>query len=170
MADILAQGRFLRLVREDGWEYVERSNATGVVVIVAATDNGELILVEQPRKPVGRVVVELPAGLVGDEGGPESLAEAAGRELVEETGFEAAHLEMLFEGPTSAGLTNETVTVFRATGLRQVHAGGGVEGEQITVRLVPIPMVRDWLKQRAADGLLIDPKIFAALYFLGGVG
>ena len=45
-----------------------RTNATGVVVVVPVTDAGELVLVEQYRPPVQSRVLELPAGLVGDNG------------------------------------------------------------------------------------------------------
>ena len=35
---VLAEGRFVRLVRQNGWEWAERTNNSGVVVIVAITD------------------------------------------------------------------------------------------------------------------------------------
>lgn len=165
---ILGQGRFLELVDERGWEYVRRLSATGVVVIVATTDDGALVLVEQPRTSVHRRTIELPAGLVGDLPGTinEAMNIAAARELEEETGFEASAWRHLTEGPASVGLSTEIVTFFRATGLRRVGPGGGDDTEDITVHVVPLSEVPAFLDQKAHGGALIDPKIFAGLYFI----
>ena len=90
------RGRYLNLVERAGWEYRTRSNASAVVVIIAVTDDDRLLLVEQLRRPLEARVIELPAGLVGDTGDPEEdVLEAANRELVEETGFEAESLEVI---------------------------------------------------------------------------
>lgn len=164
----LYEGDFLRLKRTAHWEYVERANARGVVVIVALTDDDELVLVEQPRLPVGGPVIELPAGLVGDIAGAEDeeLAMAAARELEEETGYRPARLEFLAAGPPSAGLANEVISFYRARGLRRIHEGGGDDSEWITPHIVPLAEVERWLTERQADGVLVDPKIYAGLYFL----
>ena len=75
-------GRYLSLLERDGWEFASRSNASGVVVLVPVTDQEEIVLVEQFRKPIGKNVIELPAGLVGDHEDPdESILKAARREL-----------------------------------------------------------------------------------------
>ncbi|MEL6797861.1 MAG: DNA mismatch repair protein MutT, partial [Planctomycetota bacterium] len=63
----MATGRFLSLVSRNGWEFATRVNARGVVAVVATTEANELVLVEQFRPPVGRSVIEIPAGLVGDD-------------------------------------------------------------------------------------------------------
>ncbi len=120
---ILGGGRFLRLVRADGWEFVERVRATGVVAIVAVTADGELILTEQFRASVKGPVIDLPAGLAGDGPGTEELVTAARRELMEETGYDARRLSLLAHAPTSPGLTTEVVSFFRATGLKKVARG-----------------------------------------------
>ncbi len=167
MDQVLHQGRFLRLVSRGGWEFVERTNAQGVVVVIAVTEQGELVLIEQERRPVGAPVIELPAGLSGDDPGAhgEELADAARRELLEETGYEADRLERVTHGPSSAGLTSEVLTVFRAVGVRRVGGGGGVAGEAITIHHVPLPDVPAWLEAAQARGALVDPKVYAALWF-----
>ena len=165
----LATGKFLTLVREGHWEYVDRTGATGATIIVAVTDDRKLLLVEQHRIPVHARTIELPAGIVGDEPANkrESLEESAKRELLEETGYSAAEMERLTTGPASSGLTSELVTLLIASELKRVHAGGGVAHEKITVHEIPIEEVHEWLGARAAEGVLIDPKIYAGLYFLG---
>ena len=165
---VLAQGRHLRFVEEDGWEFVERNAINGVVVIVAVTAEGRLVLVEQYRRPVGTTVLELPAGLSGDVVGQEDedLASAARRELLEETGYDAGSLERIGPtGPPSAGVTSEVVTFFRAQALRRVGPGGGDAHEQITVHEIPLAEVEAWLEERARAGALVDPKVYAGLYF-----
>jgi ADP-ribose pyrophosphatase len=166
MAEVLAEGRYVRLVREGTWEWAERVAATGAVLIAATTEAGEVVLVEQHRVPMGARVIELPAGLVGDHTRGESTAEAAARELEEETGFRAGHLEEVTGGPISSGMTNETAALFRATGLVRVGDGGGDDSEDITVHLVPLAEVHPWLVARAAEGVLVDPKVYAGLWFL----
>jgi ADP-ribose pyrophosphatase len=165
---VLVEGRRVRLVRQAHWEYAERTNARGAVVIAAATNDRKLILVEQYRIPVDRRVIEPPAGLVGDVVGEEEeeLETAARRELLEETGYEAEQLELVSIGPPSAGLASEIVAFFVARGLVQVHDGGGDDSEEIVVHAAPLETIDRWLDDQAARGLLIDPKVYAALYFL----
>ncbi len=160
-------GKFLNLVREGRWEFCERVNQTRAVMVFAATPEGNVLLVEEFRPPIGRRCLCFPAGLCGDEG-PESDAAAAHRELLEETGYEAAQMRFLFEGPSSPGLTSETLSFYLATGLRRVAAGGGVAGENITVHEAPLEVIDRWLAARAAEGIALDPRIFSGLYFLKG--
>jgi len=164
----LYTGKYLSLIKEGHWEYAERVNATGAAIIVAVTDDQKLLLVEQYRIPVHTRTIELPAGIIGDEAGcsNESHAEAARRELREETGYDAGHIEFLTTGPASGGLTSEVVTLFRASQLRRVGAGGGIAHEKITVHEVPLSEVAAWLGAKAQTGILIEPKIYAGLYFL----
>jgi len=164
---ILHEGRFLRLVKHGHWEYAERSSAQGAVVIVAITDNRRLLFTEQHRVPMGKAVIELPAGLVGDIPGEENeaWAEAARRELLEETGYAARGIRFLAHGPVSAGFGTETVSFFLAKGIRRVHRGGGVDGEDIRVHEVPLDRADGWLRKQVRNGLLVDPKVYAGLYF-----
>jgi ADP-ribose pyrophosphatase len=163
----LFQGRYLSLLELDGWEFASRSNASGVVVLIAVTGLDELVLVEQFRTPVNNRVIELPAGLVGDlEDRDEHVLRAAQRELLEETGFAADQLKVLMACPSSAGMSDEIITFVLATGLCKVGAGGGDSSEDITVHLVPLMEVDRWIGDRIAAGIPADPKIFTALYWL----
>ena len=159
-------GRYLGMRERDGWEYTYRTNASGVVVLVPVTDNHELVLVEQYRIPVESAVLELPAGLVGDTGDKdEPLVLAARRELLEETGFQAEHLEELMTSPSSPGLTDEMITIYYASGLRRTGEGGGDDSEDITVHIVKLDEVAAWLETRKQAGLMVDPKIYSGLFW-----
>jgi len=161
------KGRYLSLLERDGWEFASRSNATGVVVLVAVTDSKEIVLVEQFRKPVGKHVIELPAGLVGDlDDSLETTLIAAARELHEETGFEAARMEILIECPSSAGMSDELISFVRASGLHRTGPGGGDDSEDIQVHTIPLDQVDNWLQEQIDAGKPMDPKIYAALYWL----
>ena len=167
--ETLHAGRHLHLAKRDGWEYATRPNATGVVAVVAVTDAGELVLVRQRRPVVGREVLELPAGLAGDDGDAgESLLTAAKRELEEETGHAAASWRRLLTGYPSAGLTDEAVTFFHATGLTRTGAGGGVGGEDIAVELVPLAGLGKALTEAAEAGVGVDLKVPAGVALLRG--
>jgi ADP-ribose pyrophosphatase len=167
----LGAGKRLRLVSENGWEYVERIKSSGVVAIVAVTAANEILLTEQFRRSVAGRVLDLPAGLVGDlaDSPDEELATAARRELIEETGYDARKFEFLSQSPTSPGLTSETVAFFRATGLKRVGAGGGVDDEQIQVYTVKLTAADAWLRKRARSGVQVDCKAYAGLYFASRV-
>src|SRR6476659_9869615 len=91
---VIAEGKHLRFVRRNGWEFVERKNVTGIAILVALTAEDRVLFVEQRREPLGADVLELPAGLAGDEG-EEDAVKAANRELEEETGFTAKEIEVL---------------------------------------------------------------------------
>lgn len=170
MADFetLYEGDYLRLQRTGTWEFVQRVNARGAVVIVAVTPDDALLMVEQPRPALNGPVLELPAGLVGDIAGEEdeALTVAASRELEEETGFRPAQLEYLTGGPPSAGLSGETLWFYRAYELERVGEGGGDDSEDITVHAIALDEVDDWLTAREAEGLPVDPKIYTGLYFI----
>jgi ADP-ribose pyrophosphatase len=168
----LHAGRFLKLVCRGKWEYAERANVSGVVGIVAVTSDQKLLLVEQFRIPVGCPVIELPAGLAGDIPGEEheALAAAAQRELEEETGHKAERFDYLTCGPSSAGLTSETLTLFLARGVQRVGAGGGDGSENIVIHEIPLADVPAWLNQQAKTGKLIDTKVYAGLYFISAAG
>lgn len=164
---LLAEGRFLRLVARGRWEWAERTNVTGAVVVVAVTPDRELVLVEQYRIPLGCRVIELPAGLAGDEAGSESeaFADAARRELLEETGFSAEKMQFLAEGPSSAGMTTEEYSLFLAKDAKRVGPGGGDANEDIQVHVVPIAQIEPWLDARRQAGVKVDPRVYTGLYF-----
>ena len=152
---------------------MRRVNANGAVMIVAVTEDGVLLLVEEYRVHLHALTIGLPAGISGDEG-EESTLQSARRELEEETGYRADAWTYLFTGPSSPGLTTEMVSFYLAEGLHQISEGGGVAHENITVHRIPLPLVHGWLMDQTGQGKVVDPKIFMGLYFLSrsvnGVG
>ena len=162
------QGNYISVIEENGWEYVLRHNCSGIVIILALTPDSRLIFVEQFRIPVNNRVIEFPAGLAGDihESRDEPMEEAARRELLEETGYEAGDISFLIEGPPSSGLSAEIISFFYAKDLRKVAEGGGDDSESIQVHEIPFDEVEEWLLKKSAEGVLVDPKVYTGLYFL----
>ena len=116
---VLAEGRFLRLCencfcdeegRRRSWESVERTNSTGAVIIAAMLKESKRVLfVRQFRPPAGKYSIELPAGLLDKPG--ESVADAAVRELYEETGYTGKVLKVLPPAYSSPGMSKESITI-----------------------------------------------------------
>jgi ADP-ribose pyrophosphatase len=165
----LYESKWLGLYRIGHWDFVRRPNSDSCVGILAITDANEVVLVEQFRVPVGKRVVEIPAGLVGDEEEHrgEALAATAARELMEETGHRAEQIRLILSSPTSAGMTPEFTHLFLATGLTRETEGGGVAGEDITVHHVPLAELRSFLDAKISEGFAVDFKIHAALAAAG---
>ncbi|MDA0658344.1 MAG: NUDIX hydrolase [Planctomycetota bacterium] len=166
---IIATTPFLQLIDRNHWFFVRRPNSRGVVAILAVTANQELLIVDQYRAPLDARVLELPAGLAGDVAGHEDepLELAAQRELLEETGYTCREMQLLVYGPSSAGMTDETVWLYLARDVVKVVAGGGDASEEICVHHVPVASAPDWISQRQVEGYFVDYKIFAGLFFIG---
>lgn len=142
----------------------------GVCVMAAVFPDDRIALVRQYRYPIGDEIWELPAGTLNarDEGGRvialETPETCAARELVEETGYEAATLTRLAEWYAMPGGNDQRVYFFVATGLtrRGQHLD---EGEMIDeVR----PFSADELIDMIARGEIRDAKTLAGLLHLLG--
>lgn len=149
------------------WEYVKRTRGIRAAVILARTDENEIVLVEQYRPPLGRPCIELPAGLVGDDVEGEDVFASARRELHEETGFEAARWEPVGEFASSPGMVGEIFHLFCATGLTRTGAGGGTPTECIQVHLVSVPAISAFIAEARARGCAIDTRLLIGLNLLG---
>ncbi|MGC4932065.1 NUDIX domain-containing protein [Gordonia sp. DT30] len=108
----------------------------GAVAMVARDDEGRIAMVRQYRHPLGRRLLELPAGLL-DQGG-ESPVDAARRELAEEADLSADRWRLLVDLASSPGFTDEALRVYLAEGLHAVHAGERSDEEaDMTIEWVP---------------------------------
>jgi ADP-ribose pyrophosphatase len=125
------------------------------VMVVAVDADGRIIIVRQYRYPTRRFSHELPGG----GSGGEPPAEAALRELEEETGYRAASIEKLGEFVTYCGLADEICHAYLATDLT---AGQQrlENSEDITVHAVTYPQLLEMI----ADGKFCDGMGLAALH------
>lgn len=158
------QGSFLKILRDtvklpDGLiatrEYVRHP---GAVMVVPILDDGRLVLERQFRHPLGQIIVEFPAGKL-DPGEP--AWKCAQRELLEETGYQAA--EWAFAGTifNAAAYSTERIHIWLA---RQLVAGAAQldEGELIET----VPLSEQELDALACSGGLGDAKTLIGLQWL----
>jgi len=119
-------------------DIVRSPGAVGVVpLLFDAEGTPAVVLIRQWRPPYEKELWEIPAGMRDVPGEPTDVT--ARRELVEEAGYRAAHVDLLVELYPSPGLTDSVTTIYLATGLepvdREVH---GPEEEHSTVCVVPL--------------------------------
>lgn len=161
------EGRFIRIVIENGWEYAERTVGKKIACIapVLVQDNKKhLVLIKEFRVALKKYVISCPAGLIGDNK-EEDMEAGALRELEEETGY-TGRLRYIMHGPPSAGMSNEVIHFYVADKLVKIGSGGGDDTENIEVILVPLNDVKTWLEEAAKQSdQLIDPKIYVGLYY-----
>jgi len=167
--ETLFETQWIQVCRDGKWDFVRRPHSTFSVGILAITPEQEIVLVEQMRVPADGRVIEIPAGLVGDE--PEHLGESlestARRELLEETGYRAGKMDFLIRAPSTPGLAREFMNIFLASDLVRETEGGGTESEDITIHQVPVSGIRSWLSEKQAEGIYVDARIHAALWLAG---
>lgn len=166
--ELLHRGKFLVLLKEGRWEYVQRVSNRGAVFVLAVTPDRKLVLVEQFRVPLHARTLELPAGILGDEAAHvgESPESCAMRELEEEAGYRGDHAHVLTTGPVAPGMTSEILYLVQVENLQRVGPGGGIGSEDITVHLAPMDGIDAWLDEKRRAGLCVETRIFAALYHL----
>jgi ADP-ribose pyrophosphatase len=127
----------------------------GAVVVLPILDDGRIVLIRNTRPMLERTLVELPAGT--REAGEEPIVTAR-RELEEETGYVAAHLEPLLEFYASPGITDERMYAFVATGLRKT-----AQHLDPTERIDVAPTSLDDALALCRDGVIEDGKTIAVL-------
>lgn len=137
-------------------------HASDVVIIVPFLDRERLLMIRQYRYPIGKVLLEFPAGHV-DSG--EDPLETAGRELEEETGFVAKKIEYIYRYHPSVGRTKQLVHVFKATGLSMASATRHDSGEQIKMEVVTTKKLCQLIAERKVEnaGTLIAYLLCCAM-------
>lgn len=135
--------------RDDGVKYGRFSvNPGDAVIVLPVTKDNEIIFIEQMRETVGKVCLELPAGMI-DEG--EKPAVAAKRELEEETGFIANDIELMLDGYPSAGYTSEKMYIYIAKDLEEGKVHLDDTEEILSVRKIPIEEVMELVAENYFD-------------------
>lgn len=125
--------------REQAWEWVGKNDA---VIVFPITKEGNIVLIKNFRVPLGRFVLETPAGLLDKEN--ENNENAIRRELFEETGYTAEHFIPLPPVPYAAGISNNLSHFFIATGATKVADIHGDATEDITVIEIPAHELVDY--------------------------
>lgn len=126
------------------YEVVVRNNVSSIVSVLPITENDEVILIRQFRIPLGREVIEQPAGLNDKPG--ESDIDAIKRELLEETGYSSRDIRYALTVPTSSGLTSELISCYIARGCERVSDILDLDSsESISVFTLPVDTAFEYL-------------------------
>lgn len=132
----------------------------GAVAVIAITDDNKLVMVEQYRKPLEKVIVEIPAGKL-EKG--EEPALCARRELEEETGYECESLELVSSFYTSPGFADEIIHVYVAKGLKQKENAAGLdEDEFVNVLEITLDEALEFIKEKR----IFDAKTIFGVQYL----
>ena len=176
---ILYDTKFLQLKSTksktgNDWVYAHRPNAKNVVVILPLINNEKVLFLKEERPPlqaenIAKYSIALPAGLVGDERGEESIEEAIQAELLEETGLIADNIEIKCKKVASSpGCVSETVTIAIAyiseykISQEPVSDGGII----VDRSLVNKNNLHKWLKEQEEKGYALTGQTLAALFYL----
>ena len=106
--------------------------------IIPLTKEDQVVMVRQYRHGTRQVTLEIPGGMV-EEG--DTAAQAARRELLEETGYEAGELSQLGVIDPNPAILNNRCTTFLAQNLTKLNSGNFDETEDIEVVLVPLKKI-----------------------------
>ncbi|MBF6332509.1 NUDIX domain-containing protein [Nocardia transvalensis] len=150
-------------VRMPGGRVVEREviEHHGAVAVAAVDEAGDLVLIDQYRHPIGRRLLELPAGLLDKHG--EDPLEAAKRELAEETGLAARDWSVLVDVALSPGFTDEALRIYLATGLTETDRPEP-ELEEADLEIVRMPV--DDAVRAALSGEIVNATAVAGVLAL----
>lgn len=149
---------YFRNPRTDQMIYREHVLAGNAAIIVPVTDDGNFIMIREPRTPIRLKVLAFPAGMIEKGETPEV---AALRELEEETGYKAENIKKMLEVYTEIGYSDEKITIFLAKDLKYTHRHLD-ETEDIEVVKVPIEEVREMLKK---NEIITSTETVALLHY-----
>ncbi|MEY3201679.1 MAG: hypothetical protein RIR70_1229 [Pseudomonadota bacterium] len=157
------RGVFFHITRDrvrlsDGHETVrEYIKHPGAVAIVALTDAGQIVMEHQYRHPVGKVFLEIPAGKLDPAEPPLACAQ---RELLEETGYQAARWQHLGTIHPCIGYADEHIEIFLARSLTKTERQLD-DGELLDV----VELSFDGVLASVMQGAITDAKTISALFF-----
>lgn len=133
----------------------------GASVIIPLTEEGELYMVKQYRKPIDSVSLEIPAGKLDNGEDPRVCAE---RELKEETGLSADDIRHLLSIHSTPGFSNEILHMYLATGLKEGEGCADedefITSEKISVEeLIKMVMSGEITDAKSIIGILMAERI-----------
>lgn len=149
----------LEYLNGDKMIYREHVKAGNASVILPITDDNKVIMIQEPRTPIGKVILALPAGMI-EEG--EDASNAAIRELEEETGYLASNIEFLREYHPSVGYSDEKIKIFLATNMKKTKQHLDEE-EDINVIEVPLKELIDMVGK---NEIITASTIIALMHYL----
>lgn len=132
-SEVVFEGRVWQVISET-FEYADQKlvrdyiKHPGAVAILALNEANEVLMIRQYRHPVRKFLWEIPAGLLDVDG--ESHLDAAKRELLEETSYQAEHWRLLQTFHASPGGNSEQIDIYLATKLSRVQTDYEREGEE----------------------------------------
>jgi len=127
--------------------------------IIAFASESEIIMVRQYRYALGRETLEIPAGKVDQGEKPEACAR---RELLEETGYEAESLKLIYTYAPAIGYSNELIHIYSGHNLKQVNASID-EREISSIQRLSLEEVRSLIR----EGRILDGKTLIGLALMG---
>ncbi|SFA87519.1 NUDIX hydrolase [Clostridium frigidicarnis] len=130
----------------------------GGVAILAFKDEETILLVEQFRKPLDKILLEIPAGKL-EKG--EKTDKCGIRELEEETGYKCNKFTYLGKIVTAPGFCDEYIYLYKAEDLYKGIKGGD-DDEFINVKEVKLNKIKEMIK----SGEIEDGKTIAALMYI----
>lgn len=127
--------------------------------VVPFLSDREILLVRQYRYALGRETLEIPAGKLDPSEKPE---ECAGRELLEETGYEAGSLTLLYTYAPAIGYSNELIHIYAGRNLRKLQ--NEIDQREISsVEKYDMEAMRSLIR----EGKIVDGKTLLGLALLG---
>jgi len=135
------------------WDLIDQK---GAAVVVAVLEDGRLLMVRQYRNALERETLEIPAG--GLNGREEPAAQAAQRELEEETGYVCGHMELLNTIYTTVAFCNEKIDIYLARNLKRGRQHLD-ENEYLNVEVHSL----EELKQMIFEGRIQDSKTICGI-------
>ena len=146
--------------RDNKKVYREHVLAGDAAIVLAINENDEDIMIQEPRTPIGKIILSLPAGMIEPGEKPE---DAAIRELEEETGYRAQSIRLLRYEYPSIGYSNERSLIFLAHDLKKTQRNLDATED---IKVVTVPL-KD-LKKMLDSNEILDASTTIALlhYFL----
>ena len=162
---IVYEGKYLQLHHADvrlpngETSYREYLKHPGAVMVIPLFDNGDVLVERQFRYPLQKVFIEFPAGKK-DPG--EAPLDTARRELLEETGYEAAEYLHITDINNALAYCDEVIHLYLAQGISQVSAQQLDDNEFVQLMRVPLDELMRWIR----NGWVSDVKTQLGAYWL----
>lgn len=164
------KGKYLRVIEKEFltrnktkgvWECAEKDDA---VFIFPVTKNKEVILEKIFRVPSEDYLIEMPVGILDKPG--EKPEAAAKRELLEETGYLARKMRLIFKFIISPGSGSHQGLLFYAPNVEFKNKKNTEDAEEIEVIKVPLKSLEKFLVEKQKKGTKVNITLWGAIALL----